>query len=153
MSHLSNLFFPNFDIYMWDTIELSWFSITSDINSSSKGSSIYSRDDEMFWLIDLFLVSVGFISKPLLSVVVDVGGCLDESNFGTGMAFLERGDWFSTNGPSNFYCNCVCLPFGSLSSGRLLSVFMKFGLFAFFLNFISSSSKWRGSSSLLRAFF
>jgi len=54
MSHLSNLFFPSLETSMCDTIELSWFSMTSERSSSSKGSSIYSRDGGGLWVLVRF---------------------------------------------------------------------------------------------------
>jgi len=79
------------------------------------------------------------MSKPLLRAVWEAGGWQDESNLGTGMAFLERGEWFSVMGLSIFSCRGAFLPLGSFSSGLLLSVFMKSGLLTFFLNFKSKS--------------
>ena len=135
MSHLSNLFLPNFDTSMCDIKELSWFyTTTSDISSSSNGNYISSAFTSLF--LRMFASNT---LKPLFTaLLLDALGVGGEFCFGgIGICFFTRGEQLSVQLlPYAFSIIGMCLPFDSLlDSLLLLSVLNTSGLVFFFLNF------------------
>ena len=127
MSHLSNLFFPNCDTSIWETIELSW----TVSNTSERSSSDRITSDGWTVRLSFLPFSHCLASKLFVKFLNEL--CFE---FGDCSCLLERGVAFAF--PEPIYCAFFWSPsdfsLKSLELSLLLSVLDNDGLLlSFFL--------------------